>query len=112
MISFPESSVPSGADFGLRVSGDSMEPVYHNGQIVWVQQCDSVPVGAVGIFIYDGEGYIKVYDEQRPDDDEVENFTDSYGEIHMQPVMISYNQKYDPKAISGNAGFQVVGRVL
>ena len=112
MISFPESSVPRGADFGLRVSGDSMEPVYHNGQIVWVQQCDSVPVGAVGIFIYDGEGYIKVYDEQHPNDDEVENFTDSYGEIHMQPVMISYNQKYDPKAISGNAGFQVVGRVL
>ncbi len=112
MLSFPEHLVPHGADFGLRVSGDSMEPAYHNGQIVWVQQCESVPIGAVGIFIYDGEGYIKVYDEREPGEDEVENFTDSYGEIHMQPVMISYNPKYNPKAISGNAGFQVVGRVL
>ena len=112
MVSFPESMVPAGAEFGLRVSGDSMEPVYHDGQIVWVQQCTEVPVGTVGIFIYDGEGYIKVYDEQRPGEDNIEDFTDSYGEIHMQPVMVSYNQKYSPKAISANAGFQVVGRVL
>ena len=31
MISFPEDKVPDGADFGIRVSGDSMEPVYHDG---------------------------------------------------------------------------------
>ena len=92
MVSFPESSVPTGAEFGLRVSGDSMEPVYHDGQIVWVQQCEQVAVGEVGIFIYDGD--------------------DSYGNVHMQPVMLSYNQKYSPRVISANAGFQVVGRVL
>ena len=28
VVSFPEKSVPKGADFGVRVSGDSMEPVY------------------------------------------------------------------------------------
>lgn len=112
MVSFPESSVPSGAEFGIRVSGDSMEPVYHDGQIVWVQQCDRVNVGEVGIFIYDGDGYLKVYDEQEPSEDEREYFTDSYGNVHMQPIMISYNQKYDPRLISAHAGFQVVGRVL
>lgn len=112
MISFPESTVPTGADFGLRVSGDSMEPVYHNGQIIWVQQCEQVAIGSVGVFIYDGEGYLKVYDEQYPDEGAIEEFTDSYGEVHMQPVMVSYNEKYAPKAVSGNAGFQVVGRVL
>ena len=26
------------ADFGVRVSGDSMEPLYLNGQIIWVHQ--------------------------------------------------------------------------
>ena len=31
MVSFPASTVPDGADFGVRVSGDSMEPVYHDG---------------------------------------------------------------------------------
>jgi len=112
MVSFPESSVPAGAEFGLRVSGDSMEPVYHDGQIVWVQQCDRVGIGEVGIFIYDGEGYIKAYDEQVPDEDVREDFTDSYGDVHMQPIMISYNQQYKPRVISAHSNFQVVGRVL
>lgn len=112
MISFPESAIPHGAEFGVRVNGDSMEPTYHHGQIVWVQQCDRVGIGEVGIFIYDGEGYMKVYDEQEPDEDIREDFMDSYGTVHMQPVMLSYNQKYDPRVISAHAGFQVVGRVL
>lgn len=112
MVSFPISSVPDGADFGVRVSGDSMEPVYHDGQIVWVKQCDRVNIGEVGIFIYDGESYIKVYDEQEPDKDQREAFSDSYGTMYMQPVMISYNQKYEPRVISAQAGFQVAGRVL
>lgn len=42
MVSFPEKSVPKGADFGVRVSGDSMEPVYHDGQIVWVEECETL----------------------------------------------------------------------
>ncbi len=53
--------VPEGAAFGVRVSGDSMEPVYHDGQIVWVLPCDRLRAGEVGIMVYDGEGYIKVY---------------------------------------------------
>jgi len=112
MISFPEASVPKGADFGVRVSGNSMEPVYHDGQIVWVQQCEQIGVGEVGIFVYDGDGYLKVYSEQEPDEAEREAFTDSYGVVHMQPVMVSYNQAYDDRPISAYAGFRVVGRVL
>ena len=57
MVSFPESSIPDGAEFGVRVSGDSMEPVYHDGQIVWVQQCETLRTGEVGVMIYDGQGY-------------------------------------------------------
>lgn len=112
MISFPESAIPRGAEFGIRVNGDSMEPTYHHGQIVWVQQCERVAIGEVGIFIYDGDGYMKVYDEQEPDEDCREDFMDSDGVVHMQPVMLSYNQNYEPRVISANAGFQVVGRVL
>ena len=48
---------------------------YHDGQIVWVKQCDRVNIGEVGIFIYDGEGYIKVYDEQEPDEEQQEAFS-------------------------------------
>lgn len=112
MVRFPESTIPQGAEFGVRVSGDSMEPVYHDGQIVWVQQCDSMQIGEVGIFIYDGEGYLKIYDEQEPNTSDLDYFTDSFGTVHMQPVMISYNQNYEPKAVSAHAGFRIVGRVL
>lgn len=112
MVSFPEDKVPEGADFGIRVSGDSMEPVYHDGQIVWVQECEQVGIGQVGVFIYDNEGYLKVYNEQEPDADVAEEFTDSYGTVHPQPVMESYNPKYDPRVVRPSAVFQIVGRVL
>ena len=112
IISFPESSVPQGADFGVRVAGDSMEPVYHDGQIVWVHECDRVDVGQVGVFVYDGAGYLKAYSEQEPDESVVEEYTDSEGNVYAQPVLLSYNQKYDPRVINPGAAFQVVGRVL
>ena len=112
MVSFPEKSVPKGADFGVRVSGDSMEPVYHDGQIVWVEECETLAVGEVGIFVYDGDGYLKVYSEQEPNEQQKDAFTDSYGCLHMQPVMLSYNQAYEPKVIMPDSRFQVVGRVL
>lgn len=112
MVSFPENTVPEEAEFGIRVSGDSMEPVYHDGQIVWVQPCENLSVGEVGIFIYDGQGYLKVYSEQEPDAAHIEDFTDSYGYVHPQPVMISYNQAYAPKVVKPGADFLIVGRAL
>ena len=112
MVSFPEKSVPKGAGCGVRVAGDSMEPVYHDGQIVWVEECEKLAVGEVGIFVYDGDGYLKVYSEQEPDEHQRDAFTDSYGCLHMQPVMLSYNQAYAPKTIMPDSRFQIVGRVL
>ena len=111
-VRFPENAVPAGADFALHVSGDSMEPVYHDGQIVWVQQCGSLNPGEVGIFLYDGNGYIKSYDEQEPDEGDAEAYTDSDGRMRMQPVLVSYNEKYAPILISPDVMFQIVGRVL
>ena len=111
-ISFPEKSVPKGADFGVRVSGNSMEPVYHDGQIVWVQECSEIGIGDVGIFIYDGDGYLKVYDEQEPDEECRDAYITSDGVLRKQPVMLSYNPDYAPKPVSACAAFQIVGRVL
>ena len=112
LVSVPAHTVPDGTDFGIRVSGDSMEPVYHDGQIVWVKECSEVPVGQVGIFIYDGEGYLKMLDEQEPCEEDREDFIDSYGNTYKQIVMVSFNQKYPPKLIPANASFYIVGRVL
>jgi len=46
-------------DFGVRVNRDSMEPVYHDGQIVWVEKTVALQPGEAGIFICNGEGYLK-----------------------------------------------------
>lgn len=109
-ISVPEDTIPAGAEFGVRISGRSMEPVYHNDQIVWVQRCESLHPGEVGIMVYDGEGYLKVYEEQEPEDPDA--FTDGAGVVHMQPVMVSYNPEYEPKVVRPGLGFFVCGRVL
>ena len=110
--SFLKSEVPEGADFGIWISGDSMEPVFHDGQIAWVQQCSELKVNEVGIFIYDDEGYIKVYNEREAPEEIADQFTDSFGKTYPQPVMCSYNVKYDPIPISPEASFQIIGRVL
>ena len=109
---FPASSVPDGASFAVRVSGDSMEPALCDGQYAWVEESSQLYPGEVGLFVVDGEGFIKVYDEQKPEEDEAENFTDSEGVCHLQPILISCNEDYAPKVISSGMNFRVVGRVL
>lgn len=53
------AEVPEGSNFGVRVAGDSMEPRFHNGQTVWVRQQRSLMTGEIGIFLYDGNAYLK-----------------------------------------------------
>lgn len=53
------SEVPESVNFGVTVSGDSMEPEFMNGQTVWVRQQRSLMTGEIGIFIYDGNAYLK-----------------------------------------------------
>ena len=109
-VSFPANSVPDGADFGIRVAGDSMEPVYSDGQIVWVKECAELRSGEVGIFMLDGEGYIKMYSEDASNADE-ENL-DINGVPRRSPVLVSYNSKYAPIHITAERNLQIVGRVL
>lgn len=64
-ISIPDNSKTVDCDFALRISGDSMEPLYHNGDMVLVQNCDSVEVGELGIFVLDGNGFFKKFGGNR-----------------------------------------------
>ena len=112
---FPASSIPAGADFAAKVSGTSMEPVYNNGQYVFVQKCETLSPGDVGVFFLDGKGYLKVYEERTPDEEYVEDFIDSYGVLHKQPVLISYNTtngENPPILVTPSKTFWVMGRVL
>lgn len=58
-ISIPATEEYRQVDFAVRVSGDSMEPDYHDGDIVLVREQPSVEVGEVGLFTVDNMGYIK-----------------------------------------------------
>lgn len=75
------------ADFAVEVDGDSMEPDYHDGDIVFVKLSEDVPVGAVGLFVHDGKGYIKERGEKylisrNPD------YPDIHGECRTVGVVI------------------------
>lgn len=64
-ITIPDTAKSSDADFALKISGDSMEPKYHNGDHLLVRATDSIEVGEIGVFVLDGEGFVKVYGGDR-----------------------------------------------
>ena len=53
------------ADYAIRVSGDSMEPRYYNGDILAVSEQTTVDPGEVGVFVYNGERYVKQFGGNR-----------------------------------------------
>lgn len=54
-VRIDESILPEDTTFGVRISGDSMEPEFHDGQIAWILQQESVANGEIGIFALNGE---------------------------------------------------------
>ena len=48
-----------GADFGVPVSGDSMEPLYKDGDIILVSMSSPVRMGDIALVTMDGCGYVK-----------------------------------------------------
>lgn len=51
-------ALPRGASFGVPVQGDSMEPKFHDRDILIVSDLPPEP-GDVGVFVMDGSGYVK-----------------------------------------------------
>lgn len=64
-IMIPDNDRTKEADFALRISGNSMEPKYRDGDVLLVSNSDYVEVGELGIFILDGNGYFKIYGGDR-----------------------------------------------
>lgn len=89
------AEVPEGANFGVRVAGDSMEPEFHNGQTVWVRQQRSLMTGDIGIFLYDGSAYLKQL---------------VAGESSM--ALHSLNPDYPDIIVSPELPLRVLGKVL
>ena len=68
-----------------------MEPTYHDGDKVFVEKCDSVDVGEVGIFVVNGDVYIKELGNN---------------------CLISHNEEYKPIRIGENDSVYCCGRVI
>ncbi len=51
--------IPPLTDYVLRISGNSMEPTFYDGDYIYVQKKDSLNFGDIGIFIIDGSVYLK-----------------------------------------------------
>lgn len=79
------------ADFAVPISDDSMELDYSSGDIVLIESCPNVPIGKVGIFVLDGEVYMKEYGGD---------------------CLISYNEKYPPIMLKDYEAAICLGRVL
>ena len=60
-IAIPDNGKTADADYALRISGDSMEPKYHDRDVLLIQECDQIEPGELGIFVLDGEGYFKKF---------------------------------------------------
>ena len=112
VIDYPENAVPDGTDFGVRISGNSMLPLYVNGQIAMVRQCQELYPGQIGVFMYDGNAFIKKYTELEPEPSELDDYTDSYGCVHKKIILVSLNPEYDNIEIKPHIPFSIVGQVL
>ena len=87
--------VPRTADYGLQITGDSMEPRYKDRQTVWVHQQGTLSDGEIGIFYLNGEVFCK-------------KLHDGNG----SPVLISINDKYSPITVKETDEFKIFGKVV
>lgn len=114
MIEFDPANVPEDTDFGIRVTGDSMLPRYVPGQVVFVEQCQELYNGEIGVFVYDDNAYIKQYCESAPSDEDIEDYTSSEGYVSPKIDLVSLNRDRadcDVDVRPENRLF-IVGRVL
>jgi SOS-response transcriptional repressor LexA len=54
-----DDTVPDNASYAVKVSGNSMEPRFLDGQIIFIKEQPSVNVGEIGIFSINGDAYVK-----------------------------------------------------
>ena len=90
-----ELPVDIDADFVIPIKGDSMEPDYHDGDLVFIQTSVDLNDGVIGVFNYNGEAYIKqlVIDTE-------------------QSYLHSLNPDYKDMPITPETDFRIIGEVV
>ncbi|HFD5999634.1 TPA: LexA family transcriptional regulator [Staphylococcus aureus] len=82
-------------DIALKVNGDSMEPLFKNGQIIFIEKSHTIKDGQIGVFIINGDSYVKkVYVEDN------------------RLTLVSLNKKYKDLYFYDNESVRLVGKVI
>lgn len=92
---YEEGQIPKGSSFGIRISGDSMEPLFSDGDLVYVEKAQEISHGQIGIFLLNGESLCKKFEIRE-------------GESYL----ISFNPAYPPIHVLESDDMKLVGRVL
>lgn len=94
-INFGVDMVPNGTDFCLKVNGDSMEPMFHDGDYVFIKRETDFRNGTIGAVIVNGEAYLKkIY------------ITDN------SIKLVSLNKKYKDITVTQDDNLKYVGTVV
>ncbi len=90
-----DSTIPSNADFGITIHGDSMMPYVNDGDVVWVKQQDSLEPEQIGVFVLNSNSLCK-------------KLISSGGHFALR----SLNSKYKDIPITQYDSLRVIGRVI
>ena len=94
-IQLTKNIIPDTASYGVKISGDSMEPEFEDGQIAWVLKQDILENAEIGIFYLNGDAYIKKLQDEK-----------------NGVFLISLNEKYPPIPVGENDRFDILGKVV
>lgn len=83
------------ADYVVPVSGDSMEPEYHDGDYIFIESTINVSDGEIGVFEYYGDTYVKQL-----------ILEDDHAYLH------SLNEKYKDMLVDADSDFRIIGKVV
>ena len=90
-----EMEAPEEASFAVRISGNSMEPLIHDGDIVFVHRQAEIASGEIGVFSYNNESFCKVWDNRAG-----------------CPKLVSLNKDYPPIFLKPSDRLVTHGKVL
>ena len=86
-----DTTVPSTADYAVRVSGDSMTPRFVDNQIIFIHGQPTLDVGEIGVFCLNNDVYLKRLGRE---------------------CLVSLNSDYEPIPLCEGDHLRVLGKVV
>ena len=94
---YPDGVIPSKTDFGVVISGNSMEPRIHDGGTVFVQAAPRIEDGQIGVFVLNGQAFCKKL---------------AVDHVSRQVRLVSLNPDYRDIVVGAGDELRTLGRVL